>query len=69
MTLDDVLARLINHELLLEEAKYVKNLSKGIMLTKRDDMTLQGRQEGENKVKKGVLQLWKEWTFHCLMSI
>jgi hypothetical protein len=31
MTPEDVLARIINHELLLEEAKYLKNLSKGIV--------------------------------------
>jgi methionyl-tRNA synthetase len=40
MTPDDVLARIINHELLLEEAKYVKNLSKGIVSTKKDNITL-----------------------------
>jgi hypothetical protein len=30
MTLDDVLGKIINHEMLVEEAQYVKNLSKGI---------------------------------------
>jgi hypothetical protein len=40
MTPDDVLARIINHELLLEEVKYVKNLSKGILSTKKDDIAL-----------------------------
>jgi methionyl-tRNA synthetase len=49
MTLDDVLARLINHELLLEEAKYVKNLSKGIMLTKRDDIGLKATKKSKKK--------------------
>jgi hypothetical protein len=33
MTPKDVLARIISHELLLEEAKYVENLSKGMMWT------------------------------------
>jgi hypothetical protein len=33
---EDILARIINHELLLEEARYVKNLSKGIVSTKKD---------------------------------
>jgi hypothetical protein len=30
MTPDDVLGRIINHEILIEEANHVKNLSKGI---------------------------------------
>jgi hypothetical protein len=30
MTPDDVLGRIINHEILIEEAKHVKNLSQGI---------------------------------------
>jgi hypothetical protein len=29
MTLDDVLGKIINHEMLIEEAQHVKNLSKG----------------------------------------
>jgi preprotein translocase subunit Sec63 len=34
MTPDDVIERIINHEILLEEARYVKNLSKDIISTK-----------------------------------
>jgi hypothetical protein len=30
MTLDDVLSKIINHEMLVEEVNHVKNLSKGI---------------------------------------
>jgi hypothetical protein len=30
MTLDDVLGKIINHEMLVEEAQHFKNLSKGI---------------------------------------
>jgi hypothetical protein len=51
MTPDDVLARIINHELLLEEAKYVKNLSKGIMSTKRDDIALKATKKSKKKQK------------------
>jgi hypothetical protein len=40
MTPNDILARIINHELLLEEARYVKNLSKGIVSTKKDGVAL-----------------------------
>jgi hypothetical protein len=48
MTPEDVLARIINHELLLEEARYVKNLSKGILLTKKDIIAL----KASKKIKK-----------------
>jgi hypothetical protein len=40
MTPNDILARIINHELLLEEARYVKNLSKGVVSTKKDGVAL-----------------------------
>jgi hypothetical protein len=45
MTPGDVFARIINHELLLEEAKYVKNLSKGIMSTKKDNIALKASKK------------------------
>jgi methionyl-tRNA synthetase len=45
MTPDDVLLRIINHGLILEEAKYVKNLSKGIVSTKKDDITLKASKK------------------------
>jgi hypothetical protein len=48
MTSKDVLARIINHELLLEEAKYVKNLSNGIVSTKKDTIAL----KASKKIKK-----------------
>jgi hypothetical protein len=51
MTPDDVFARIINHELLHEEVKYVKNLSKGIVSTKKDDIAL----KASKKTKKEVL--------------
>jgi hypothetical protein len=31
LTPEDIFARIINHELLIEEARYVNNLSKGIV--------------------------------------
>jgi hypothetical protein len=34
MTPDDFLGKIINHEMLVEEAKHVKNLSKGIISSK-----------------------------------
>jgi hypothetical protein len=35
MTPDDVLGKFINHEILVEEAQHVKNLSKGIMTVRK----------------------------------
>jgi hypothetical protein len=35
MTLDDVLGKIINHEMLVEEAQHVKILSKGIISSKK----------------------------------
>jgi hypothetical protein len=49
MAPDYVLARIINHELLLEEAKYVKNLSKGIMSTKKDNIALKASKKSKKK--------------------
>jgi hypothetical protein len=37
---DDVLTRIINHEMLLEEARYVKNLSMSIVSSKKDKIAL-----------------------------
>jgi hypothetical protein len=49
MTLNDVLARIINHELLFEEEKYVKNLSNGIVLTKKDNIALKASKKSKKK--------------------
>jgi hypothetical protein len=35
MTLDDVLGKIIDHEMLVEEANHVKNLSKGIISSRK----------------------------------
>jgi hypothetical protein len=39
MTLDDVIGRIISREMLIEEANYVKNLSKGITSSRKQDIT------------------------------
>jgi hypothetical protein len=49
MKLEDILARIINHELLLEEARYVKNLSKGIVSTKKDVVALNASKKSKKK--------------------
>jgi hypothetical protein len=46
---EDILARIINHELLLEEARYVKNLSKGIVSTKKDVVALKASKKSKKK--------------------
>jgi hypothetical protein len=38
MTLDDVLGKIINHEMLVEEAQHVKNLFKGIISSRKQDI-------------------------------
>jgi hypothetical protein len=38
MTPDDVLSKIINHEMLVEEVQHVKNLSKGIISSKKQDI-------------------------------
>jgi hypothetical protein len=49
MKLEDILGRIINHELLLEEPRYVKNLSKGIVSTKKDVVALKASKKSKKK--------------------
>ena len=49
MTSDDVLGRIIKHEMLLEEANYVKNLSKGITTSKKQDIALKASKKSKSK--------------------
>jgi hypothetical protein len=49
LTPEDILARIINHELFLEEARYVKNLSMGIVSTKRDVVALKASKKSKKK--------------------
>jgi hypothetical protein len=46
---EDILVRIINHELLLEEARYVKNLSKGIVSTKKGVVALKASKKSKKK--------------------
>jgi hypothetical protein len=52
MTPDDVLRKIINHEMLVEEANHVKNLSKGITSSRKQDIAFKASKKG--KVKKVV---------------
>jgi hypothetical protein len=49
MTLDDVLAKIINHGMLLEEAWYMKHLSKDIISSKKDDIAFKASKKNKKK--------------------
>jgi hypothetical protein len=49
MTSDDVLGKSINHEMLVEEVKFVKNLSNGIVSTKKDNIALKASKKSKKK--------------------
>jgi hypothetical protein len=51
MTSDDVLGRIINHEMYIEEVNHIKNLYKGIITTKKQDIAL----KASNQSKKQIL--------------
>jgi hypothetical protein len=49
MTTDDVLGKIINHEMLVEEAQYVKNLSKGIISSRKQDIAFKASKKSKSK--------------------
>jgi membrane protein insertase Oxa1/YidC/SpoIIIJ len=49
MTPDDVLGKIINHEMLVEEAQHVRNLSKGIISSKKQDIPFKATKKSKNK--------------------
>jgi hypothetical protein len=49
MTLDDVLGKIINHEMLAEESQHVKNLSKGIISSKKHDIAFKDSKKSKGK--------------------
>jgi hypothetical protein len=49
MTSDDVLGRIINHEMYIEEANHIKNLYKGVTTTKKQEIALKASKKGKNK--------------------
>jgi hypothetical protein len=49
MTPDDVLDKIINHEILVEEAKHVKNLSKWIISSKKQDIAFKATKKSKSK--------------------
>jgi hypothetical protein len=49
MSSDDVLGRIINHEIYIEEANHVKNLSKGITNTRNQEIAFKANKKSKNK--------------------
>jgi hypothetical protein len=49
MTSDDVLRRIINHEMYIKEANHIKNLYKGVTTTKKQEIALKANKKSRNK--------------------
>jgi hypothetical protein len=49
MTSDDVLGRIINHDMYIKEANHIKNLYKGVTTTKKQEIALKANKKSKNK--------------------
>jgi hypothetical protein len=49
MAFDDMLERIINHEMYIEEANHIKNLYKGVTTTKKQEIALKTSKKSKNK--------------------
>jgi hypothetical protein len=49
MSSDDVLGRIMNHEMYIEEVNHVKNLSKGITTSKKQEIAFKANKKSKNK--------------------
>jgi hypothetical protein len=49
MSFDNVLGRIMNHEMYIEEVNRVKNLSKGITITKKQEIAFKANKKSKNK--------------------
>jgi hypothetical protein len=49
MTLDDVLGKIINHEMLVEEAQHVKNISNEIIDSKKQNIAFKATKKSKSK--------------------
>jgi hypothetical protein len=49
MIFDDVLGRIINHEIYIKEANHIKNLYKGVTTTKKQKIALKASKKSKNK--------------------
>jgi hypothetical protein len=48
MSSDDVLGLIMNHEMYIEEANHVKNLSKGITTTRKQEIAFKDNKKSKN---------------------
>jgi hypothetical protein len=49
MSSDDVLGRIMKHEMYIEEANHVKNISKGITTPRKQKIVFKGNKKSKNK--------------------
>jgi hypothetical protein len=49
MSFDDVLGRIMNHEMYIEEANHVRNLYKGITTTRKQEIAFKANKKSKNK--------------------
>jgi hypothetical protein len=49
MTSDDVLRKIINHEMYIEETNHIKNLYKGVTTTRKQEIALKAKNKSKNK--------------------
>jgi hypothetical protein len=49
MTFDDVLGRIINHEMYIKEANHIKSLYKGVTTTRKQEIALKANKKSKNK--------------------
>jgi hypothetical protein len=49
ISFDDVLGRIMNHEMYIEEANHIKNLSKGITTTRKQEIAFKANKKSKNK--------------------
>jgi NACalpha-BTF3-like transcription factor len=49
MSSDNVLDRIMNHEMCIEEANHLKNLSKGITTTRKEEIAFKANKKSKNK--------------------
>jgi leucyl-tRNA synthetase len=50
ITSDDVLGRIMNHEMNIQEANNIKNLYKGVSTSKKKDIALKAKKSKKKKV-------------------
>jgi hypothetical protein len=48
MSSDDVLGRIMNHEMCIEEANHIKNISKGITTTRKQEITFKANKNSKS---------------------